>query len=206
MHMNASDPLRISRRSLVAGSLLAPLIPARSAKAAPSRSLASVVAEGLQRHGARLDHTDAVGIADFSHSSGRPRFWIVDPAAGRATSHLVAHGSGSDPAHSGWLQRFSNEPGSNASSAGGYLTGAYYSGKHGRSQRLIGLEPDNSNAEARAIVIHGAWYVSDDMARRLGKIGRSQGCFAFSNGSLSEVLERLGPGRLLYAGRFGIAT
>jgi len=201
-----NDSLPISRRHLVAGSLLAPLIAARPAMAAPSRSLASVVAEGLERHGARIAHTDTIGIADFSHSSREPRFWIVDPAAGRATSHLVAHGSGSDPAHSGWLQRFSNEPGSNASSAGGYLTGAHYSGKHGRSQRLIGLEPGNSNAEPRAIVIHGAWYVSDDMARRHGKIGRSQGCFAFSDLSLSEVLERMGPGRLLYAGRFGIAT
>jgi hypothetical protein len=93
------------------------------------------------------------------------------------------------------------------SSPGAYRTGDYYSGKHGRSQRLTGLDPENSNAEPRAIVIHGAWYVSDAMVRQHGKLGRSEGCFAFdeTNGSLEEVLTRLGPGRLLYAGRFGIA-
>ena len=60
-------------------------------------------------------------------------------ASGRASSHLVSHGRGSDPDHSGWVERFSNDFGSNASSPGGYLTADYYSGKHGRSQRLIGL-------------------------------------------------------------------
>jgi hypothetical protein len=174
---------------------------------AQPRTLSSVAREGLDRHASAIRHTDIVGIADFAAPSRKPRFYLVNLAEGRATSHLVSHGRGSDPAHSGWVERFSNEFGSNASSPGAYLTGAYYSGKHGRSQRLIGLDPTNSNAEPRAIVIHGAWYVSDSMVRQHGKLGRSEGCFAFdeTNGSLDEVLARLGPGRLLYAGRFGIA-
>jgi hypothetical protein len=170
------------------------------------RSLADVVHEGLGRHGRAVAHRDLVGIADFAAPSRAARFFLVDIASGKASSHLVSHGRGSDPEHSGWVERFSNEPGSLASSAGGYRTADYYTGKHGASQRLIGLEPQNSNAEARAIVIHGAWYVSDDMVRQHGKLGRSEGCFAFDeNGSLGEILTRLGPGRLLYAGRFGIA-
>ncbi len=175
---------------------------------ARGRSLADVAREGLQRHASRVRQADVVGIADFARPSGQPRFWLVDVAGGRATSHLVSHGRGSDPDHRGWVERFSNDFGSNASSPGGYLMGDYYSGKHGRSQRLIGLDPENSNAEPRAIVVHGAWYVSDAMARQHGKIGRSEGCFAFdeTNGSLNEVLTRLGPGRLLYAGRFGISA
>ncbi|MFN7400296.1 MAG: murein L,D-transpeptidase catalytic domain family protein [Sandaracinobacter sp.] len=176
------------------------------ALAAP-RSLVDVAREGLQRHAHAIGNTDIVGIADFAAPSHAPRFHLVDMASGRSTTHLVSHGRGSDPAHSGWVERFSNEFGSNASSPGAYRTGAYYSGQHGRSQRLIGLDPENSNAEPRAIVIHGAWYVSDAMVRQHGKIGRSEGCFAFdeTNGSLDQVLTRLGPGRLLYAGRFGIA-
>ena len=74
-----------------------------------------------------------------------------------------------------------------------------YYGKHGRSRRLIGLEDANSAALERGIVIHAASYVSEDMAATQGRIGRSQGCFAFSNSDINGVLERLGEGRLLYA-------
>jgi len=122
-------------------------------------------------------------------------------ADGSASSHLVAHGRGSDPAHTGWLERFSNEPHSNATSSGAYLTGDRYVGAHGHSMRLAGLDPSNSNAAARAIVVHGAWYVSEEMARSRGALGRSQGCFAVSGSSLEEILKRLGPGRLIYAGK-----
>ena len=127
---------------------------------------------------------------------------IVDIAGGRVLSrHLVAHGSGSDPANSGWVQRFSNVPGSNASSPGSFLTGQAYSGKHGRSRRLIGLDPENSLALPRNIVIHGARYVSHSAASNAGRIGRSQGCFAVPTSEIDEVLELLGPGRLLYAAK-----
>ena len=108
---------------------------------------------------------------------------------------------GSDPRHTGWLERFSNEPRSNATSAGAYRTDSSYLGAHGHSIRLEGLDPTNSNATERAIVVHGAWYVSDDMIGRWGMLGRSEGCFAVSNASLDEVLTRLGPGRLIYAGK-----
>ena len=67
--------------------------------------------------------------------------------------------------------------------------------------RLKGLEPSNSNAEQRAIVVHGAWYVSNALAQERGKIGRSQGCFAFSEADLGTILARLGPGRLLISDR-----
>jgi hypothetical protein len=192
-----------SRRTFLAAAAALVAAPAL----ARARTLASVAREGLDRHGPAIPHTDIVGIADFAAPSRTPRFYLVNLAEGRATSHLVSHGRGSDPAHTGWVERFSNEHGSNASSPGAYRTGAHYTGQHGRSQRLIGLDPTNSNAEPRAIVIHGAWYVSDTMVRQHGKLGRSEGCFAFDegNGSLDEILARLGPGRLLYAGRFGIA-
>jgi hypothetical protein len=156
----------------------------------------------LGRVGSRVAHRDVVGISDFTNPSRAPRFHLLDMTNGRVSSFLVAHGRGSDPGHKGWVQRFSNEFGSNASSAGAYVTGTYYSGKHGRSMRLHGLDPSNNNAEARAVVVHGAWYVGPSILREHGKLGRSEGCFAFAENDLDQVLSRLGPGRLLVAGKF----
>ncbi len=156
----------------------------------------------LQYHAHSIPNRDVIGLVDFSSPSREMRFEIVDVLSGRVISrHLVAHGSGSDPANSGWLQRFSNVPGSNASSPGSFVTGQTYYGRHGRSRRLIGLDPENSLALPRNIVIHGASYVNDDMASNAGRIGRSQGCFAVSRNEIDHVLEMLGPGRLLFAAK-----
>jgi hypothetical protein len=153
----------------------------------------------FDRHRHALAHTDVVGIADFSRPSREARFFLLDTATGRVSKHLVAHGRGSDPDHSGFLERFSNAMGSEASSSGGYVTGDYYPGKYGRSLRVSGLDATNSNAEARAIVVHSAWYAEPEQVELHGKLGRSEGCFALSYASLQEALQRLGPGRFLYA-------
>ena len=155
--------------------------------------------QALQRHADRIPQRDVMGIADFSHPSSARRFQVLNLRDGSVTAYLVAHGRGSDPAHTGWLQHFSNELHSNATSKGAYLTGSPYVGAHGRSLRLSGLEASNSNAEPRAIVVHAAWYVSAQMARDHGIIGRSDGCFALAQESLDDVLHALGPGHLIYA-------
>jgi hypothetical protein len=110
----------------------------------------------------------------LSNRPSIPRFYLHDVASGRSLALLVAHGRGSDPDHSGWVERFSNIPGSAASSAGAYVTGDAYYGKHGASRPLIGLDPENSNAEARAIVVHAAPYVNPGIIRERGKLGRSK--------------------------------
>jgi hypothetical protein len=153
----------------------------------------------LARHASVVAHRDVVGIVDFTAPSHLPRFHLVNVGNGITSSYLVAHGKGSDPENSGWVERLSNEPGSNASSGGSFLTGDIYVGKHGRSRRLVGLEPVNNLAADRGIVIHAASYVDVARVRSCGRIGRSQGCFAVSNSDISEVLDRLGPGRLLFA-------
>jgi L,D-transpeptidase catalytic domain len=153
----------------------------------------------LDRHSAQVVDRNILAIADFDAPSRTPRFHIVDLISGETTSLLVAHGKGSDLAHSGYVHQFSNIPGSEATSAGAYILSERYVGQHGASRRLIGLDPENDQAEGRAIVIHSAWYVSDAIAAEHGKIGRSQGCFAFSENDIVQVLERLGPGTLLYA-------
>ena len=148
-----------------------------------------------------LSNADVIGIADFSRASRDPRFYIVDLRSGFTTEHLVAHGRGSDPAHSGWLEMFSNSLGSEATSNGSYLTGDNYQGKYGYSMRLTGLDYTNNNALARAIVIHSAWYAEPSVAQTFGKLGRSEGCFALPGISHAEAMTRLGSGRLLYAER-----
>lgn len=148
-------------------------------------------------------HRDMMGIVDFSKPSREPRFFLVDVPSGVVTDYQVAHGRGSDPGHSGWLEYFSNMPGSEASSAGAYLTSNIYYGKYGRSLRLEGLDPSNNNALARAIVVHSAWYAEPEVAATHGKLGRSEGCFALSALSLQYVLFRLGPGRMIYADKVG---
>jgi len=153
----------------------------------------------MEQHGRAIPYRDRIAVVDFSAPSSRKRLHIVDLPSGRTTSFLVAHGRGSDPAHTGWLKLFSNAPGSNATSQGAYLTSDYYVGQHGHSQRLIGLDPTNDNALPRAIVIHSAWYANADMIGSRGFLGRSQGCFAVGEAILADVFERLGEGRMIYA-------
>jgi hypothetical protein len=142
---------------------------------------------------------DTIAIADFSRPSSEPRFHLVDLASGQVESHRVAHGRGSDPAHSGYLERFSNDFGSYATSNGTYTTGDYYDGKYGLSMKVQGLDWSNNNAEARAIVIHNAWYAEDDMIPLHGMLGRSEGCFAMSRASQDRVMRKLAGGRMIFA-------
>jgi len=142
---------------------------------------------------------DFIGIVDFTASSADPRFHVVHLPSGQVESHRVAHGAGSDRAHTGFLDHFSNQPGSEATSNGAYTTAETYQGKYGLSMKVNGLDWSNNNAMSRAIVIHNAWYAEDDMIALHGKLGRSQGCFAFSRKSQWDVMQRLGGGRLIYA-------
>ena len=156
----------------------------------------------LNAHYSSIAKRDVIGIVDFSSHSRMVRFHLVNIANGRIDiSYLVAHGRGSDPANSGYVQHFSNRPGSNASSSGAFVTGDTYYGKHGRSRRLRGLDPDNCAALSRNIVIHGATYVDHNMAQVQGRIGRSQGCLAFGLRDIDQVLARLGPGHMIYASK-----
>ena len=149
----------------------------------------------------QLRHTEVVGIADFTRASRDPRFYLLDTNSGRVTRHLVAHGRGSDPGHTGYLQRFSNQVGSEASSNGAYVTGDYYPGRYGRSMRVRGLDYTNSNAEARAIVVHSAWYAEPRCSRASAGSAAAKAASPLPHSSLQEVLARLGPGRFLYADR-----
>ena len=114
-------------------------------------------------------------IVDFSLSSSQERMWVIDMKTQKVIlKSLVAHGRNSGVE---FATNFSNENESYKSSLGFYLTGEVYQGKHGLSLRLDGMEYGiNDKARDRAVVIHGADYVSKKLARAQGYIGRSQGC------------------------------
>lgn len=181
-----------------------PLAPASSAPVAPTAP-AGINPVLFSKAKAALDSRpwirdrDFIGIVDFSAGSSEARFHVVHLPSGHVESHRVAHGSGSDPRHTGFLDHFSNRPGSEATSNGAYTTAETYQGKYGLSMKVNGLDWSNNNAMARAIVIHNAWYAEPEMIDVHGKLGRSQGCFAFSRKDQWHVMQRLGDGRMIYA-------
>lgn len=168
------------------------------------RTLMRIAAREVERAGNALWRKDIVGIADFGVPSSVPRFHFVNLERSEVKSFFVSHGTGSDPDHDGWLKTFSNEYGSNATSRGAYISWEWYHGKFGTSMRLGGLDPENSMAFERAIVVHSAWYAEPDMVAKYGKLGRSNGCFAMAQEDLPNALLYLSGGRLIYADKLGL--
>ena len=184
-----------------ASPLLAPQVPA-AAQSAQQPALLAEARAAMDSHAAYIGRRDRIGLVDFALPSRERRFSLIDLEGGRVEHMwLVAHGKGSDESNTGFVQRFSNDPGSNASSRGAYVTAAPYYGKHGRSQRLVGLDSENSMALDRAIVIHAASYVAPEVIDEHGRIGRSFGCFAVEDSEIATVMNSLGEGCLLYAGK-----
>ena len=105
-----------------------------------------------------------MGIVDFSKSSGEARFHVVDLDE-RRSGELSRRARLGVPTRltRASSTRFSNDFGSYATSNGAYTTGEYYHGKYGLSMKTHGLDWTNNNAEARAIVIHNAWYAEPEM-------------------------------------------
>lgn len=114
-------------------------------------------------------------IVDFSFSSTKERMWVIDMNNKKVVLQtLVSHGMNSGKE---FAESFSNQNESFKSSLGFFITGETYNGKHGISLKLDGQEYGlNDKARERAVVVHGADYVSKKLASRQGYIGRSQGC------------------------------
>ena len=136
-------------------------------------------------------------IIDFSLSSNTERMWIVDMNKIKVVHHsLVAHGRNSGDE---FATSFSNRPSSYQSSLGFYLTDDTYYGGHGMSLYLDGVEPGvNDKARERAIVMHGAGYVSRDFIRRNGRLGRSFGCPSIPMENHEEVISVLSGRSCIY--------
>lgn len=143
----------------------------------------------------KIKNKNYMTIIDFSQHSKKERFYLIDLKTGKVQKLLTAHGRGSDPQHDGYAKKFSNASGSNMTSLGFMLTAERYTGQHGTSLRLDGLESINSNARPRAIVIHGADYV--DPSRPV--MGRSLGCPAVENRWIVSLIKKIENGSLLYS-------
>jgi hypothetical protein len=137
-------------------------------------------------------------VIDYSLPSTERRLWVIDLVSGQVLFHeLVAHGRGSGD---NFAVTFSNIKGSKKSSLGLFRTGETYEGMHGYSLRLAGLEPGvNDRAEARAIVIHGADYVTPEFAEQNGRLGRSWGCPALDPRVHRRIIDTIKGGTAVFA-------
>jgi hypothetical protein len=151
----------------------------------------------VERTGAKV-RSDVLGVIDYSLPSTERRFWVFDLRHSQVLFHeLVAHGKNSG---GNLASRFSNRDGSLMTSLGVFLTGNSFVGNEGIGLRLNGLDKgENDNSLSRAIVIHGAWYVSEKVAQKYGEIGRSWGCPAVRPEIASQLIHTLEDGAVLLA-------
>lgn len=135
-------------------------------------------------------------VIDMSVSANKNRFFLIDVKKEKIVhKSIVAHGRNSGGE---FAKDFSNKIGSYKSSIGFYRTAETYTGKHGLSLRLDGLEFSNDNARERAIVIHAADYVSTSFIKKNGRLGRSLGCPSLPKENYSQIVHKIKNGSLLF--------
>lgn len=149
------------------------------------------------RSAGKLRNDRIISIVDFSLHSAKKRLFILDIKNYKILFNTyVAHGrnSGKD-----FASEFSNQNMSYKSSLGFYITRETYEGAHGYSLRLQGEETGiNDNAGNRAIVMHSAWYVNENIIRNLGYAGRSEGCPAIPENVNKPIIEKIKNGSCLF--------
>ena len=140
---------------------------------------------------------DIITIADFSQPSSQKRLYVVDLKNKQILFHtFVAHGRNTGTL---WAKSFSNENCSLKSSPGFYATAETYMGGNGFSLRLDGLEKNiNDHARERAIVMHGAPYLSEAAIQSLGFLGRSWGCPAVPEAEHKAIINTIKGGTCLF--------
>ncbi len=141
----------------------------------------------LKNQHALSDSKNIITIVDFTKPSTEKRMWIVDlKSKTLLLNTYVAHGQGSG---ANMADTFSNVAESHQSSLGFYIASETYFGKHGLSLKLDGQDKGiNDLARARAIVVHGASYVSESFIKSTGRLGRSFGCPAVSEELNDKVI------------------
>ena len=156
--------------------------------------------EAMEARGHDGHATGKLVVVDYSLHSSQERLFVIDLGSGAVTAFRAAHGLGSDADHDGYLDSFSSVPGSQASPEGLLRFAEEYTGKHGQSFRLDGLDEGNRTSRARAIVIHAASYAEPAFLKLHGKMGRSNGCIVFSKSDLARFTEEVPEGTLIFVG------
>jgi hypothetical protein len=166
--------------------------PGHAALDAAIKAYARAISQGV------VSNASLLTVIDYTRPSTVPRLWVLDLEAGRILHReLVAHGRNSGD---NMATDFSNDEGSRKTSLGLFVTDQTYHGENGYSLRLRGLDPGiNDNAMARAIVMHGAAYVSQTVVRQLGRLGRSWGCPALRSEVAQTVIDLIKNGTVVYA-------
>jgi L,D-transpeptidase-like protein len=159
--------------------------------------LALSAAKCAVRSGAVADPS-TLTVIDYSKPSTEKRLWVFDLRSHEMIyEELVAHGQGSG---GNVPTLFSNDSETHRTSLGLFVTGDTYVGKNGYSLRLDGLDRGfNDHARERAIVMHGAPYVSAEFAQAQGRLGRSWGCPALRETVARDVIDRVKGGGLIFA-------
>ena len=149
-------------------------------------------------HSGKVTAPTTLTVIDYSKPSTQKRLWVVDLRTHALLfEELVAHGQGSG---NNLATQFSNEPETHRSSIGLFETKEAYVGKNGYSLRLEGLDAGfNDHAMDRAIVMHGAAYVSEAIARAQGRLGRSWGCPALRESVAHEIIDSVKESGLVFA-------
>ncbi len=137
-------------------------------------------------------------VIDYSKPSSERRLWVFDLKSRELLyEELVAHGQGSG---ANMATAFSNDNETHQTSLGLFRTDTTYVGKNGYSLRLDGLDRGvNDRARERAIVMHGAPYVSAEFVKKTGRLGRSWGCPAISAEVAKHMIDRVKGGGLIFA-------
>jgi hypothetical protein len=145
----------------------------------------------------KVFNNTVLSIVDFSQPSNQKRLYIIDLQQYKVLFNtLVAHGRNTGRE---WATYFSNQPSSYKSSPGFYVTAETYKGSHGYSLKLQGIERGiNDKAYDRAIVLHGAGYVSDAFVNAQGYIGRSEGCPAVPEKLSTPIINAIKGGTCLF--------
>ncbi|HWI19511.1 MAG TPA: murein L,D-transpeptidase catalytic domain family protein [Vicinamibacterales bacterium] len=145
-----------------------------------------------------VDNPSTLTVIDYSKPSSEKRLWVFDLRSRELIyEELVAHGQGSGL---GMATQFSNEPETHRTSLGLFKTDKPYVGRNGYSLRLDGLDRGfNDRARERAIVMHGAPYVSAQFVKATGRLGRSHGCPAVSADVARAMIDRVKGGGLVFA-------
>jgi hypothetical protein len=145
-----------------------------------------------------VQRRDVITVIDYSLPSTQPRLFVFDLVARKLLfRELVAHGKNSGDNRTTF---FSNSPGSLATSLGLFVTEDTYVGGNGYSLRLRGLEEGvNDMARDRAIVMHGASYVSRAAIAALGRLGRSWGCPAVRKEVAKKIINTVRGGSAVFA-------
>jgi hypothetical protein len=145
----------------------------------------------------KITNDRIISIVDFSQPSYKKRLFVIDLDKIKVVFNTyVAHGVNSGKEYA---DQFSNRPESNQSSLGFYETMDTYNGKNGYSLHLAGLEKGiNDNADNRAIVMHGADYVCEELIQSQGYIGRSWGCPAVPEKLHKPIINKIKNGTCLF--------